>query len=271
MGPCYVLGHVGSWLLTGWLVARWGWRAAFLVPAALVAVSALHWLVRIRNAPQDVGLASPVEPNDALPAGWGGARGVLQRTFAQPRLRWATLVITALGLVQGSAILWVPTYLVDKMQMGIGGAAVGSVVLPLFGLAGVVVAGWASDRFFGSRVAPMTALMMAGLAASVIAARFLIPAGGGSLAVLMLGLLGVTSYGANSILVTVLPLSLSREGGVSSAAGLLDFASYVGAGAGGLLSGALLERWGWDAVFACWIVAAMLGLICTPALSRSER
>lgn len=292
LGPSYVLGHVGSWLLAGWLVARWGWRTAFWIPAALVALSALHWTVRIRNTPQDVELAPPLGANDTLPSGaasgseslargeplWGGSpaeRGglqeVLHRTFAHPRLRWGALTRMAHGFVQGSAILWVPTYLLEVLKMDIGAAAMSAVVLPLCGLAGVIVAGWASDRFFRSRAAPMTALMMAGLAASVVASRFLAPLGGPALAVALLGLMGAMSYGANSVLVAVLPLSLSGEGGVSSAAGFIDFAGYVGAGISGLLIGALVDGWGWDAVFVCWAVVALLGVAATSPLFKSER
>jgi sugar phosphate permease len=279
LGPSYVLGHVASWLLAGWLVARWGWRAAFWVPAALITPSALHWMVRVRNAPQDVGLAPPMGGNDhfdwaqckAPPSGRDGLRGVLRRTFAHPRLRWAALTNAAQGFVQGSAVLWVPTYLVEALNMDIGGAATSAVVLPLCGLAGVLVGGWASDRFFRSRVAPMTAVMMAGLAASVLATSFLAPQGGLAPAVALLGLIGAITHGVGSILVTVLPLSLGHEGGVSSAAGFLDFAGYVGAGVGGLLAGAIVDGWGWDAVFVCWAVVALLGLATTVPLRRSER
>jgi OPA family glycerol-3-phosphate transporter-like MFS transporter len=236
-------------------------------------------MVRVRNAPQDVGLAPPMGGNDhfdwaqckAPPSGRDGLRGVLRRTFAHPRLRWAALTNAAQGFVQGSAVLWVPTYLVEALNMDIGGAATSAVVLPLCGLAGVLVGGWASDRFFRSRVAPMTAVMMAGLAASVLATSFLAPQGGLAPAVALLGLIGAITHGVGSILVTVLPLSLGHEGGVSSAAGFLDFAGYVGAGVGGLLAGAIVDGWGWDAVFVCWAVVALLGLATTVPLRRSER
>ena len=271
MGPSYVLGHVGSWLLTGWLVSRWGWRTAFWVPAALVAVSALHWVVRVRNAPQDVGLTPPERAEErptAEPSGW---RGIAKGTFANARLRWAALTNVALGFILDSATLWAPTYLVEALDMDIGRAAVSAVVLPLSGLVGVIIAGWATDRFFHSRVSPMTILLMLGVAASVLALRFLAPTGGLTLAAALLGLIGMMSYGAGSVLVTVLPLSLSRVGSVSSAAGFLDSSGYVGAGLGGLLVGVIVDRWDWDAVFVCWALVALLGVTCAVRLWRTER
>jgi len=271
MGPSYVLGHAGSWLLSGWLVLRIGWRAAFWVPAALVALSALHWAVRVRDEPRDVGLAPPegagVSPSVAAP-GW---RGLLRRTFAHPRLRWAALVNVALGLVRGSATLWAPTYLVEALNVDIGGAAVSAIVLPLCGLAGVLAAGWATDRFFASRVAPVTVLGVAGLLVSALATRLFAPLGVPLLAVSLLGLTSAMNHGAGSLMVTVLPLSLSREGGVSSAAGFLDFAGYVGSGIGGLLTGLLVDGWGWNAMFILWTLAALLGRVATVPLWRSER
>jgi sugar phosphate permease len=32
----------------------------------------------------------------------------------------------------------------------------------------------------------------------------------------------------------------------------------------------LVDGWGWNAMFACWIVAALLALAATIPLSRSE-
>jgi len=269
LGPSYLLGHVASWSMAGCIVGHWGWRAAFWVPAVLVFFFALHWLARIRNAPQDVGLVVPGVVNDAPPARWN-LQGVVQRTFAHPRLRWGAWINVAQGFVYGGVMLWVPTYLVETLHINIGGAAISAGALPLCGLVGVLIAGWASDHFFHSRIAPMTGLLMAGLAASVAATRFLALSGGQASATAALGLIGVTSYGASSMLVTMLPLSLSDEGSVSSAAGFLDFADYVGAGVSGLLAGVLVDVWGWDAVFICWTAVALLGAMAALPLLRSE-
>jgi len=271
MGPSYVLGHVASWLLSGWLVERFGWRAAFWAPAALVSLSVLLWTVRVRNSPVDVGLAPPngaASGPSNQSAGWSG---LWQRTFAHPRLRWPALTNVALGFVLGGAILWAPTYLVEAVGMDIGGAAVSAVALPLCSLLGVLLAGWASDRFFGSRVAPMTVLMLVGLAASVLGLRFLAPLGGPALAIALLGLTGATGQGAGLLVVTVTALSLSGERQVSSAAGFLDFADYIGAGLGGLLAALLVDHWGWDAVFACWAAVALLGAVAMAPAWRAER
>jgi len=269
LGSSYVLGHVSSWFLAGWLSTHWGWRAAFWGPAALAAFSALYWMVRIRNTPQDVGLVPPVGATDAPSVERDGLQGVLHRTFVHPCLRWAAVTNVAQGFVQGSAILWTPTYLIEVLKIDIGGAAIRAVVLPLCGLIGVSIAGWVSDRFFHSRVAPVSGIMMTVLVAGIMAIRFLVPLGGLALATALLGLIGAMSYGVNSILTTVLPLSLTHEGNVSSAAGFLDFAGYIGAGIGGLLTGILVDSWGWNAVFICWAVVALLGVIAIAPLCES--
>lgn len=49
--PSFVAGHMGSWLLSGWLVSRYGWRVAFWVPAMLMIVPTLTWLIAIRKDP----------------------------------------------------------------------------------------------------------------------------------------------------------------------------------------------------------------------------
>lgn len=126
--------------------------------------------------------------------------------------------------------------------------------------------GWACGR-------PPLTQGFVGLSIAITCLGILAPLGELGPVLITLGLIGTASYGANSILLTAVPLGLGDEGIVSSAAGFLDFASYVGAGLGGVLSGWLVDGWGWPMVFGYWTVAALVGavMLLPPLRARSER
>ncbi|MCB0009463.1 MAG: MFS transporter, partial [Anaerolineales bacterium] len=64
-GTSYVLGNAAVLLFSGWLVNRWGWRAAFFVPAGLLALMACFWWFQVRDTPEERGYQRDwtLEPN----------------------------------------------------------------------------------------------------------------------------------------------------------------------------------------------------------------
>ena len=266
-GPCYTLGHIASWLLAGWLVARVGWRAAFWLPAGLLALSALHWWARVRNAPRDVGLP-PANDDRVERSEGGGLRRAWDYILGHPQLQLAALACVALGTVKESLTLWMPTYLMETEGFDITRAAGYAIWLPLAGAVGIAMSGWASHRFFRSEEAPVAMALMAGLALAVAIYRPFVSYVGVLGIPFSLGLIGAMSNGANGLLLTALPMAQSGQDRVSSAAGFLDFASYVGAGLGGTCTGVLADRWGWSAAFGFWIAAAIAGMFMLAAIWR---
>jgi sugar phosphate permease len=268
-GPCYAAGHVASWLLAGFLAARVGWRAAFVVPAGLLLITALFWWRRVRSSPQEVRASQAKKSAQAdLPIERAG--GSPWSLFQQPQMRLAALACIALGVVKESFNLWTPTFLMESSSFNLAQAAGYAIWLPLAGAAGIVLAGWVSHRFFRSEEAPVTAALMGGLALAALLFRPLIASVGVIGIPLALGLVGMMTNGANGLLLTALPMTQSvtqnGQNRVSSAAGLLDFASYVGAGLGGMVSGLLADSLGWGAAFIFWAIAALAGMVAMIAI-----
>jgi len=261
--PSFVTGHMASWLLSGWLVSRYTWRTAFWVPALLMAVCALVWTVAIRDHPPVVGM-----PSQSGPGGTGRRRLSLLGTAVHPRLRWVALACLFMGMAKDGLILWGPSFLIEAVGLQLGGAAATAILIPLFGLMGTFASGWLSARHFQSREAPVAVLMLIGLSIAIGCLGILAPVGKLGPVLVTLGLIGIAGYGANSILLTAVPLGLGDEGIVSSAADLLDFASYVGAGLSGVLAGWLVDRWGWPVVFGYWTLAALAGAAMLLLLMR---
>jgi OPA family glycerol-3-phosphate transporter-like MFS transporter len=263
--PCFVLGHLTAWAAGGWLVGMFGWRYAFWLPAAVFGTMAVVWIVGIRTTPQAAGFRAIGERVDSPPAGLGRILGSL---LAQPRLRWAALICLLTSMIKDGLTLWTPTMLVDAWGMPVERAALAASVVPLVGLTGSLLAGWASDRYFRSHEMP--GVIGLSLALGTAMTGFLLLPSGNSpwVAVLFLGLSGMAAYGINSLLLTSLPLSFDAPGAV---AGFLDFASYVGGGISALVVGQLLTRQSWNAVYTYWLAATLLAALCAAASQRRIR
>jgi sugar phosphate permease len=260
--PCFVLGHLAAWAAGGWLVARYGWRYAFWLPAAVFGAMALIWIASVRPTPQAAGFGAAGDRLDPLPAGLGRTLGSL---LAQPRLRWAALICILSSMIKDGLTLWAPTMLVDAWQMPVERAALAASAVPLLGLGGSLLAGWATDRYFRSHEMPGVAGLSLALGAAM-AGFLLLPGGKGPwMAILLLGLSGMAAYGINALLLTSLPLSF---GAPAAVAGFLDFSSYVGGGISALVAGQLLARGTWDAVYSYWLAATLLAALIAATSQR---
>jgi OPA family glycerol-3-phosphate transporter-like MFS transporter len=254
--PSFVAGHVASWLISGWLVSRYTWRSAFRVPPIFMVMSGVVWILAVRDRPGLVGLTPPGGGTSTC-----RSRLRFRELLAHPRLRWAGTACVCMGMAKDGIILWGPTFLIDAAGIRFDRVSVVAVIIPVCGLVGTLAAGWLSARFFWSREAPVAAILLATLAAAIVALWYLVPVGRLVLLSVALGLVGAASYGANSILLTALPLGLGDQGIVSSAAGFLDFTSYLGAGLGAVLTGWLVDTGGWLVVFGYWTVAALIAAL----------
>jgi sugar phosphate permease len=268
-GPCYVVGHAVSWVLAGWLVSRWGWRHAFWAPAVILAAFGVLWLLAMRDSPEET--RAPL-------ALWSGARqrkplslGELGHFVRSPQLRWGVVICLFSGMIKDSLTLWSPSYLVEVQGLPLSLAALSGAVIPLAGGVGALCSGWLLHRAPGRQESAIVSVMavVIGLGTVALLVARQTPAPG--LAVAILAVLALGSHGMNALLMTALPLSLGRTGRVSSAAGTLDFASYLGGGLSSALVGGLQDAWGWTAVYLWWLAVALVIIALTWAPSLWAR
>jgi OPA family glycerol-3-phosphate transporter-like MFS transporter/OPA family sugar phosphate sensor protein UhpC-like MFS transporter len=123
---------------------------------------------------------------------------------------------------------------------------------------GMVVAGWATDRFFGSRAHRTSVVCLAGAAMSIVA-FWMVPASA-SLAVKLLPFMaiGFFIYGPQALLgVATTQQATPRAAGV--AGGFVGIFSYASTVLSGIGFGFVAQHWGWNAAYATVLAAAIIG------------
>lgn len=248
--PCYVAGYAASWALGGWLVATLNWRASFYIPALLMLGVATGWYALVRDAPPS---SQPNPPSIQGRISLKDALAVIGDVARHPRLRWALGVSVLSSMVKDGLTLWAPTYLVEQHGLSVDRAAFAGLVIPIAGVAGIVLAAWMLHHFSKGREAPLVALLAFGILLA-LGTQVASPRAGLAIAIPLLGLAALGAQGINALLTTSLPLSMASQGQVASTSGVLDFACYVGSGLSAVLGGALQDHYGWGGLFVGWAI-----------------
>lgn len=265
LGSSYQIGNAYSWALAGFVTGLLGWRWAFWVPAIIFIALGIHWYLRSRNAPEEVGLpAIENEAQGVRPLGTKdhhlGFRYTLGLIARNKAIWIAAFALFWLNIVRYGFMSWAPTYMFEVQKVTIPVAAYKAVALPIAGSLGALCAGWLTDRYFQSRRAPMAATMLFLL--GVFAWLYpRVPAELWVLSLFCLLVIGFMTYGPHVLIVAIMPMDLGTRKASSSVTGFVDGFGYIGAGLTGVFSGWLVDNYSWDAAFYFWVISAIIASI----------
>ncbi len=263
-------------VLAGWLASKYGWQAAFYGPAAICLVGALFIYNRLRDRPEELGLRPIHEHRDDPEAAeqddgeqLSGFGLIVKRVLTNPFLLLLATASLCVYVVRYGTLDWSPKYLVDVKGQGVAMAGTLTSLIEFFGIPGMLLAGWASDRFFGARRAPVCVLSMVLLAASM-ALFYLVPPGHPWLDGIALAAIGFFTYGPQMLLAGVAAADTCGAEVAAAAVGITGLFSYIGAIISSAGTGAIVDRWGWGGGFTLWIVCSIICVLLLIPLWNSR-
>ena len=249
-----------------------GWRAVFLVSAAVLSAVLAICACLVRESPSEVGEPEPAANPANLfsePAGTSSRLRHLLKPFLTSGLFWLACALS-LGttILRETFTLWTPTYFSQTTGMTAAEAAGASALFPFFGGVSVLLCGWLSDRL-GRR--GRAAIMLVGLflAALVLVALAIgsIPATRTALAAVV-AVIALLLLGPYSFLAGAISLDFGGKQGSGTASGLIDGVGYLG----GIMSGSGMAHIsvanGWGAAFLVLAGFALFSSLAAGALLR---
>lgn len=227
------------------------WQLCFWVPAAIAFVGIFFIIATLRDTPKSVGLPElpkvKGELDDTQQKDSTAFRQFLmKKVFLNPVI-WVLAITDLFVYIVRFAILdWGPSMLSD---MGLSKELTGWTVaiFEVAGCAGMLCAGYISDKFFKSRSQRVCAIEMALVAACLIGLHFLQDANMPIMFLVLLALAGFLIYGPQALL-GVTAANIATKKAASSAVGLIGFMSYLSTIVTGVGFGALADKfggWGW--------------------------
>jgi sugar phosphate permease len=258
VGTGYQVTAGATYVVSGFAAQYLGWRGAFWVPAGIMTVAAVMMLLLLDETPPDQRVQNGDEGDvprfipDAAPRAEvpkASAWENLLLTLFNPALWLLGISLGLLNACRYGFVDWGLTHLKEVQETNVGLAALEYAVLPCGAVAGAYLAGWATDRFFGSRRAPVTCGLLVLLGLFTLAydtvARTSVPATIG-----LLLLIGFCVFGPQVLLVGTFPADLARRGTSAAAAGFVNAMGYLGAASGDYFTGRSLDAANWQATLA---------------------
>ena len=268
---CGVIMGLGAIGAANQGVGMWKW--CFWSMAILGFLGLLLMLVWLPGTPKDEGLpdlpgteevgenssSSRKDVNHHTPTPTPTqASNSLKMVFLNPVIWMLGLVNFTINAVRALVADWGPTMLQEAK--GLDPSETGTVIM-LFefaGIAGMLFAGWATDRFFGGR-APRLCVFLMALTAALLVGFWLLPAGIAGAAALCLG--GFCLYGPQALTgVTATNFATKRFAG--TAIGFISLFSYVGVSVAGKVCGSLAQSsGGWRLPVLVMVATAAVGAV----------
>jgi sugar phosphate permease len=268
LSTSYELGNVAALTLCS-VVARWGWRALFVVNPLLFALISGTVVALLPSAPTgeahdaqqrapDVsrrapGVAPREESTPLVP---------LLRTLLASGAMWTALALSALlTFVRIGFLTWTPTYLYELSRAvgheEVSGAIFKSAVFPLAGVVAALVVGPLSDRLGPGRRAPIMAASLAVVVVLVLVLGHTTIREPLAAAAVIAGV-GLFLLGPYSLMAGAIALDVAGKRGTATATGMIDGAGYLAGSAAPYLLGKIADRAGWPAVFDVFAVVAFV-------------
>ncbi len=260
-------------ILAGYSAELWGWRGAMFVPAGVLAACSIVMFLFLKEHPDDVAAARTAAVATAANASATPFSEIFRVTVTNPAL-W--LLGVSLGLLNACRYGysdWGLAHLSEVQETGLGASALQLAVLPAGAVAGVYLSGWATDRFFDNRRAPVICVLLVLLGVMTLFYDAMVRTSVTG-TVVMLVLIGFCTFGPQVLLVGTAPADLARRGTSAAAAGFVNFMGYIGAAlAGDVMTGYLYARYGWEVAIYAWAACAFVAAIAAGLLwnRRSER
>lgn len=272
--------------LSAYWGTQYGWRYCFLLPAGIGLITALFLYLAVRDTPASLGLPPVEEPWDVedAPVSFTPAREeksedpgpigfqsfepveeenladlVWRRVYRNPALWLSCFANFFVYTVRYGILNWSVIYMTEEKHASLVKAGLVSGILEISGLFGCLAAGWATDRFFQSRRAPVCFFSML-LCAVWIVAYWQAPPGNWQMSAVCIAGIGFTVYGPQ-FLGGLMSADLAGKRAAGTAVGFHGFFGYLSLVVSGVGVSALQSHFGWDGAYLMLAGSAVLGAL----------
>lgn len=265
LGTCIVF------LLAGYLIPRYGWESAFIVPAFLNILSCIYIAKSMHDKPQTMGLpdveiykggtvnTAEEEADDNLTY-----FEILKKyIFFNPVMWILVAAFIFVYIFRYGTEDWIIKYLVEFKGDTLASATQKQTFLPLFGIAGVLLAGIMSDKMFKGRRMPVNILFCVGL---IVCLFGLMENSGHTLLsdiidYVCLSGIGLFTAGPLIFIGGLCAVESASKKVAAAATGFCGIFGYLGAMISGIGTGWFVDNLGWQSALWFWIISALLCII----------
>ena len=254
-----VFGYLISWTSSSILQSIFNWRMIFLIPSLIVMVFCVIWFSFFKVNPKEYAVCANEKLNEndkkinSIP--------IYKNKGVMYLILFVVLGAIMHGVIKESINIWLPTMLENVKGFSMESTLGILFIVPIINFMGIFLSKFISLKTKANSYATIVVITVISLIFSIVllftqqfSAYILV-----AVTIILFGLM----FAMNPIFTSFLPLTFSKWKVVSTMAGLIDFAIYLGAAFASMLTGYLFEKSGWFAVTIMWFAALVLCLIFT--------
>jgi sugar phosphate permease len=263
----YILGGLLATSLTAWLVlhvgvvSRSGFYPAYLVSSGVLLSTALFFFRATAGLPDQIPLdIAPSSSPSARLSFWGAWRMIVgNRT-----IRIISGMYFFLKMTRYTLLFWLPHYLISSLGYSVRTAERSASYFELLGFLGPIAAGYAVERWFGSRRMALGTGMLFALAFLCLLHPMLALSGWFAMTV-SISLIGILIYGADVLMSGMAVLEAVPEELHGRAIGFVNGIGSMGQMLSPFLVTVFVSHLGWTRLFDLFVffalVAGVIGAI----------
>ncbi len=270
------MGTFLSVIISGYLVAHFGWRMAFFVPGTIAILAAIWLYNRLRDKPQSLGLPDVESYRGEVVAKKADNAEEDNRSyievFKENILFNKTIWMLAIAyvfvyVIRFGAEDWMIKYLSEAKANSLELASLKLSSLPLVGIAGTICAGLVSDKIFKGKRAPVNLIYLVGVVVCIVLLKFNTIS---ALDFVLIGLLGAFTYGPQMMIGGLCAVESSSKKVASAATGFTGTFGYIGAVLSATGTGYMVDKFGWNGALAFWVASAIICIVICAMLWKNE-
>ena len=268
------IGVFASVALSGIVIDKFGWMAAFYVPAIICLITGVWLFNRLRDKPQSLGLPDiekynnePVKEEEKdEQADVSYVQIFKKHILCNPIIWMLAIAYTFVYIIRFGTEDWLVKYLVEVKNNTLPIASAKLSTLALVGSAGAIMAGVISDKLCKGNRTPVNIVFLCLLILSL----FLFatnPTGKPIFEVLdyvYAAMIGVFTAGPQMLIGGLCAVESSSKRVASASIGFTGIFGYVGAALSASGTGFFVDKFGWNGAISFWMIATVICVvICT--------
>ena len=260
------IGVFAAVMLSGFAIDKFGWMAAFYIPAVICIITGIWLFNRLRDKPQTIGLpdvekfrnepeakAEEDEENDN--------RSYFQifkeHIICNPVIWMLAIAYIFVYIIRFGTEDWLVKYLVEVKHNPLPLASSKLSSLALIGAGGAICAGVISDRIFKGNRTPINIIFLVCLIFSLLA--FVAnPAENNIMDFVYAAMIGVFTAGPQMLIGGLCAVESSSKKVASASIGFTGVFGYVGAALSSGGTGFMVDKFGWNGAIAFWLVSTAI-------------
>lgn len=237
------------YLISPVFIGLFGWKSVFVFSSVLCVLAAVLWCIK-------TGSLTPKKAE--LPVQKPQAKKPINIFTLLPTL-WPVLIVIMLqGLLRDGITTWMPTFMQQNLNMGVGVSILVSAVLPVFAIISIMAA---KKLYSFQKSEVKTSAVLWALALVATAVLFMLYTKFALAAVLCMALITAAMHGINLMFIGYYPAKFKHTGNVAFVSGLLNACTYVGSAFSAYAIAALAENFGWGTTIFTWLVVCGVGYV----------